>query len=122
MRHLQNLQCGRTQDSNRRTKGRVVSLGLRCPLGTLDDVSSGGLRIITRRHSLTHVGHCMTVDLRGDDLRLWIPARVVWARKHSLLKSIVGMEWITEKADPEALSALLKYVSRENATSWRPAA
>lgn len=122
MRHLQNLQCGRTQDSNRRTKGRVVSLGLRCPLGVLDDVSSGGLRIITRRHSLTHEGHCAIVDLRGDDLHLRIPARVVWSRKHSLLKSMVGMEWITDQADPAALSALLMYVSRENATSWRPAA
>lgn len=123
MRHLENLEhADRNARPNRRTRGRVVSMGLTCPLGRLDDLSAGGLRLITGKRALTQIGRVVDVPLRGDDLEGVVPARVVWARKHSLLKWIVGMEWECEGACRVELNALLVYVSRENATSWRPAA
>lgn len=123
MRHLQNLQCAsHDRETNRRVKGRVVCMGLECSHGRVDDLSSGGLRLITRRRGIMTVGAEAWVTLRGDDLQAKLPARVVWVRRHGFVSHLVGLEWVDTETYQDALTALVKYVSRENATAWRPAA
>ncbi len=78
-------------DSNRRRRGRVKSTGsVTSNLGSVLDISSGGLRVLSK----TKVEGEGRVELILPTDRVIVPARVAWCHKVAFRKYVVGLEFI----------------------------
>ena len=78
-------------DSDRRRRGRVKSTGsVTSNLGSVLDISSGGLRVLSK----TKVEGEGRVELISTTDRLIVRARVVWCHKVAFRKYVMGLEFI----------------------------
>ena len=74
----------------RRRSGRLTSTAaLRCNLGSVLDVSKGGLRVLSRRR----LDGKRLVELFMVDQRLRVPANVIWCDRVGFRKHVVGLEF-----------------------------
>ena len=74
----------------RRRSGRLRSTAaLRCNLGSVLDVSKGGLRVLSRRR----LDGQRLVELLTIDHRLRVPANVIWCDRVGFRKHVVGLEF-----------------------------
>ena len=78
-------------DSDRRRRGRVKCAGsVTSNLGSVLDISSGGLRVLSK----TKVEGEGRVELISPTDRVILPARVVWCHKVAFRKYVMGLEFI----------------------------
>ncbi len=78
-------------DSDRRRRGRVKSTGsVTSNLGSVLDISSGGLRVLSK----TKVEGEGRVELISPTERVIVPARVAWCHKVAFRKYVMGLEFI----------------------------
>ncbi len=78
-------------DSDRRRRGRVKSRGsVTSNLGSVLDISSGGLRVLSK----TKVEGEGRVELISPTKRVIVTARVVWCHKVAFRKYVMGLEFI----------------------------
>lgn len=74
----------------RRRSGRRKSTAVGCNLGTVVDLSSGGMRIRCRR--LMHDVH--PVELWTERTRVRVRAKVCWAKKIAFRKYELGFQFV----------------------------
>ena len=78
-------------DSDRRRRGRVNSTGsVTSNLGSVLDISSGGLRVLGKSR-MEGEGR---VELISPTERMIVPARVVWCHKVAFRKYVMGLQFI----------------------------
>ena len=78
--------------NNRRKSGRLKSEGtLGCNLGTVLDLSRGGMRILSSRRLK---GERMA-KLSTDDQGLQVPSKVIWCQRVGFGRHICGLEFAT---------------------------
>ncbi len=91
----------------RRLAGRLAQEGLECNLGPVLDLSSGGLRILSKR---PREGE-LTVHLDGFDLTLKLQAKVVWTTRHGFRRHEMGLELLHVD---EEMGLILSRISRQH--------
>ena len=91
----------------RRLKGRLAQEGLDCNLGPVLDLSSGGLRVLSKR---PRDGE-LTVHLDGFDLTLKLQAKVVWTTRHGFHRHEMGLELLHVD---EEMGLILSRISRQH--------
>jgi hypothetical protein len=74
----------------KRVHGRLLQQDLQSNLGTVLDVSAGGLRILSDRPLIGEV----TVELPVDEPRVQIAARVIWTKEGAHEAWEVGLQFI----------------------------
>ncbi len=72
---------GKPKPKIRRAAERSPVEGLQCTLGSVQDVSSSGLKVWSLREPPVKPGALLPLVLAGGDQRLTVPARVVWVRR-----------------------------------------
>jgi len=86
----------------RRRFGRLPLETLQCNLGTIIDLSAGGMRVICRR-----VPKLMTsVQIEGYPMPQPLQARVTWTRRVGLFRHEVGLQFVD--VAPQLASILAK--------------
>lgn len=75
--------------SNRRSGGRVSTIGLRSCRGRVVDLSKSGLRLATRLP--WREGDEREVVLSGSSLGVRLRARCVWVRREGMFSYVVGL-------------------------------
>jgi hypothetical protein len=76
--------------SDRRRHRRIKATGsVTCNLGTVLDISGGGLRVLSKSKA-DGEGR---VELTSTTLRVIVPARVVWCHKVGFRKYVMGLEF-----------------------------
>jgi len=91
------------QPANGRRYGRVLCQDVKCTLGTVLDLSAGGMRVRSRRKP-PEPGTTLLVGLRALDGEIVLSCRVMWARARGLLSHEVGVEFVD--TTPEVRRAL----------------
>ncbi len=91
----------------RRLAGRLAQEGLECNLGPVLDLSSGGLRILSKR---PRDGE-LTVHLDGFDLTLKLQAKVVWTTRHGFRRHEMGLELLHVV---DEMGLILSRISRQH--------
>ncbi len=91
----------------RRLAGRLAQEGLECNLGPVLDLSSGGLRILSKR---PREGE-LTVHLDGFDMTLKLQAKVVWTTRHGFRRHEMGLELLHVD---EEMGRILSRISRQH--------
>ncbi|MHC4220264.1 MAG: PilZ domain-containing protein [Planctomycetota bacterium] len=77
--------------SDRRRHRRIKATGaVTCNLGRVLDISGGGLRVLSK----TKTEGQGRVELTSVNLRVAIPARVVWCHKVGFRKYVMGLEFM----------------------------
>jgi hypothetical protein len=77
--------------SDRRRFRRVKATGaVSCNLGRVLDISIGGLRVLSK----TKTDGQGRVELSSVNLRVVVPARVVWCHKVGFRKFVMGLEFL----------------------------
>ena len=91
----------------RRLKGRLAQEGLDCNLGPVLDLSSGGLRVLSKRPR----EGVLTVRLDGFDMTLKLQAKVVWTTRHGFRRHEMGLEFMHVDDD---MAHILSRISRQH--------
>ena len=78
-----------------RSAGRVHAGQLKCNLGRVLDLSSGGVRLLSRRK--LRGWHEITLADRDGGVR--IEAEVRWSRRHGLWKHEIGLQFLNVPSD-----------------------
>ncbi len=90
--------------NERRKSGRLKSEGtLGCNLGTVLDLSRGGVRILSSRRLKGE----RVAELSRDDQGLQVPAKVIWCERVGFWQHITGLEFPT--ATPELAHQLTAF-------------
>ncbi len=92
---------------NRRS-GRITIGELDCNLGRVIDLSSGGVRLLSRRKLSGR--HEITVFARDGGVRL--DAEVKWSKRLGLFKHEIGLEFLNLPTDIAARLTTLAYKNR----------
>lgn len=79
---------------SRRRFGRVRIENLSCSLGTVIDLSAGGMRVITSRISAKKAGETIPVELSSTRHSVRILAEVMWGKRIGFRKHIVGLRFL----------------------------
>lgn len=94
--------------ANGRRYGRVLCQDVRCTLGTVLDVSAGGMRVRSRRKP-PDPGSTLLVGLRSLDGEIVVECTVKWARSRGLLSHEAGLQFVdTTPAIRKALAGLAR--------------
>jgi hypothetical protein len=94
--------------TDRRQYGRLKGTRLGCNIGTVIDLSGGGLRI---RRS-TRLSSQMDVKLWTAKRQITVPAKVAWVRRIGFRKYEVGLEFRDLSPDTQKdLSTFAAYLS-----------
>lgn len=107
-------RCGNAEirPENKRRHGRLVVQETGCSVGTIDDLSSSGMRITTRyklKVSPTPIG--MRIETLDGPTTL--ACKVVWSKRVGLRKWSVGLEFTAMTMDQRRmLTDLARSVSR----------
>ncbi len=97
------LHYGPTEDhEDHRRAGRLEQDGVRCDLGKVIDLSATGMRIESRRG---HQGVIVT-RLTGDGCCIAVAGEVVWSRKISLFKHLLGIRFC--EMEPEVTQHIVR--------------
>ncbi len=89
---------------DRRKFSRLKSEGMmRCNLGTVLDLSRGGLRVLSSRRLKGE----RVAELSTDDEGLQVPAKVIWCERVGFGQHITGLEFPT--ATPELAHQLTAF-------------
>ena len=91
----------------RRLAGRLPQEGLECNLGPVLDLSSGGLRVLSKRPR----DGVLTVHLDGLDVTLKLQAKVVWTIRHGFRRHEMGLELLHVD---EEMGQILSRISRQH--------
>ena len=91
----------------RRLKGRMPQEALDCNLGPVLDLSSGGMRVLSKR---PREGE-LTVHLDGFDVTLKLDANVVWTTRHGFRRHEMGLEFMHVD---EEMGQILSRISRQH--------
>ena len=78
-----------------RRAGRVNVGLLRCNLGRVLELSSGGVRLLSRRK----LGGRHEIKLFDSDVGIRIEAEVRWSRRHGLWKHEIGLQFPNVTSD-----------------------
>ncbi len=78
-----------------RSAGRVHAGQLKCNLGRVFDLSSGGVRLLSRRK----LRGWQEITLLDKDGGLRIEAEVRWSKRHGLWKHEIGLEFLNVPSD-----------------------
>ena len=78
-----------------RSAARVNAEKLKCNLGRVLDLSSGGVRLLSRRKLIGW--HEIALFDRDDGIR--IRAEVMWSKRHGLWKHEIGLQFLNVPAD-----------------------
>jgi predicted SPOUT superfamily RNA methylase MTH1 len=78
---------------SRRRYGRVRIENLRCSLGTVVDLSAGGMRVITSKLSAKKTGERITVELNSSRHSVRLSAQLTWGERIGFRKHIVGLRF-----------------------------
>lgn len=78
---------------NRRRHGRMHAQDVRCTLGTVQDLSGGGMRIRAWR-TPPPVGATCAITLQGFGAPIAIGVRIMWHRRIGLFRHEFGAEFL----------------------------
>jgi len=76
--------------SDRRTPGRVPQESLICDLGPVLDLSSGGMRILSKRQLYGSV----KAKVWGFDICMTLDTRVAWSKRLGFRRHEIGLEFL----------------------------
>lgn len=95
--------------SNARRHGRLQTRDLTCSLGEVLDISASGMRVVTKSIRSVHAGEQAACSVGSVHGSFSIYVRVAWARRVSLAKWELGIEFV----DPTpAASEVLSRIAR----------
>ena len=93
------------QAVNGRRYGRVLCQDVKCTLGTVLDISAGGMRVRSRRKP-PEPGTALVVGLRTLGSEIVVECEVMWARARGLLSHESGLQF--REPTPEVRRALVE--------------
>lgn len=91
--------------ANGRRYGRVLCQDVKCTLGTVLDISAGGMRVRSRRKP-PEPGTTLVVGLRTLGGEIVVECRVMWTRARGLLSHESGLQFL--EPTPEVRRALVE--------------
>ncbi|MFG0251253.1 MAG: PilZ domain-containing protein [Phycisphaerales bacterium JB038] len=80
--------------SSRRRFGRMRIEHLPCSLGTVLDLSAGGLRVLTNKLSAKKLGEMVPVELNGTHRSGTFQAEVTWSERVGFRRHVVGLRFL----------------------------
>lgn len=83
-----------TTARSRRQHGRLRIENLPCSLGTVIDLSAGGMRVITSKLSAKKAGEIVPVELNSSRHSVVAMAEVTWGERIGFRKHIVGLRFV----------------------------
>lgn len=101
--------------SNRRRFGRVITQDIGCSLGEVEDLSGGGMRVMTRQ-APPREGDVFTCAMRTPDGELFVSCLCRWVRRAGLFKWEVGVEFCELSPASRGLLAALARTVAHNET------
>lgn len=111
--YLRDASAG--QPANGRRYGRVLCQDVKCTLGTVLDLSAGGMRVRSRRKP-PEPGSTMMVGLRALEGEIVLECTVKWARARGLLSYEAGVEFVNATPGVRRALAELARASAHNET------
>ena len=82
-------------DPYHRRAGRFTVRQLKCNLGSVLDLSSGGVRLLSRRK----LRGPHEIKLFDNDVGVHIEAEVRWSERHGLWKHEIGLQFLNVTSD-----------------------
>lgn len=112
------LACDLDRDENRRKTGRLTVHDIKCNLGTVLDLSSGGMRLKRRPWNKRLLANqYVRIELDAGSVRLVIVGELRWTRPLSKTADEVGMEFVMVDDDSrQVLNALAAQCCRHELT------
>lgn len=98
---------------NQRRAGRFRIEGRSCELGTIEDISSRGMRCRARSGKAPN-GQLLTVLLPTDHGPVEATVRLIWTRKFGMFKRVVGVEFVDADEDVRRAAMQLASASAAN--------
>lgn len=91
-------------NKNARRSGRVRCQWTHCSLGSVEDISATGMRVICRRKPAAEKGSRLAAIVEGLDGEFDISGRIVWKKKVGFFRWEMGIEF--DEVTPEARKGL----------------
>lgn len=93
----------------RRVPGRLPQESLQCDLGPVLDMSSGGMRVLSRR---PYEG-TFQIHVKGYDVVLTLQARVAWVQKLGFRRFEIGFAFLDIDEDVALMLTRISTIHRE---------
>jgi hypothetical protein len=97
------LDCAHPED--RRRHGRAYSIGVRCELGDIIDVSASGMRVLGFRRPRLSANTTRVISIDTPAGVMEVEVRLAWVRRLGWMQVEFGLEFV--HPTPETISGLL---------------
>jgi c-di-GMP-binding flagellar brake protein YcgR len=112
MRYARNMRLVIPEDGKpeKRHRGRFARPPFRCSLGTVEDVSSTGMRLRIKKGQGIRVGQKIQITLDNQPNAGLAVVKIVWLKKAGFRQQLAGLEFVD--VSPGAREAILSALSR----------
>jgi len=95
---------------HKRQRERMGTTTVSCSLGSIEDISATGLRVMCEGKPPVEIGQACPFKLKFDDGAMTVQAQVRWCKRRGIKRHEIGLKFVALKPGmPEVLEAIARF-------------